>query len=140
MVVKYLKYDKVVKELLREVYIQKSKKGVNSFRRSTMDYIFVIVTAASEEEGEKIGTSLVKEELAACCNIIPNVKSVFQWKGEVSTEKEVILFIKSKASLFNRLRDRIKELHSYEVPEIIAFPISQGLPDYFRWMDDVIKA
>lgn len=105
-----------------------------------MDYILVIVTAGSEGEGEKIGSSLVNEGLAACCNIIPDIKSIFQWKGEVCTEKEVILFIKSKASLFNKLKDRIKELHSYEVPEIIAFPISQGLPDYFKWMDEVIKA
>ncbi|MBI5893917.1 MAG: divalent-cation tolerance protein CutA [Deltaproteobacteria bacterium] len=105
-----------------------------------MDYIFVIVTAASEQEGEKIGSAIVNEGLAACCNIIPNIKSIFKWKGEISTEKEVMLFIKSKTSLFNKLKDRIKELHSYEVPEIIAFPISQGLPDYFKWMDEVIKA
>lgn len=103
-----------------------------------MDYILVIVTANSDEQGEKIGTTLVQEGLAACCNIIPNVKSIFKWKGEVSAEKEVILFIKSKAFLFNRLRDRIKELHKYEVPEIIALPISQGLPEYFKWMDEVI--
>lgn len=105
-----------------------------------MDYIFVIVTAGSEEEGERIGTNVVKEGLAACCNIIPNIKSIFKWKGEICAEKEVILFIKSKASLFDKLKNRIKELHSYEVPEIIAFPISQGLPDYFKWMDEVIKA
>lgn len=105
-----------------------------------MDYMLVLVTAGSEQEGERIGTSLVKERLAACCNIIHNIKSIFCWKGEVCTEKEVILFIKSKTLLFNRLKDRIKELHSYEVPEIIALPISQGLPDYFKWMDEVIKA
>ena len=105
-----------------------------------MDYILVIVTASSEGEGEKIAGSIVKDGLAACCNIVPRIKSIFKWKGEVCTENEVLLLIKSKASLFNRLRDRIKELHSYEVPEIIAFPISQGLPDYFKWMDEVIEA
>lgn len=104
-----------------------------------MDYILVIVTAGSENDGERIGNALVKEGLAACCNIIPNVKSIFKWKGALCTEKEVMLYIKSKASLFNRLRDRVKELHTYEVPEIIAFPISHGLPDYFKWMDEVIN-
>ncbi|HBO83394.1 MAG TPA: divalent-cation tolerance protein CutA [Deltaproteobacteria bacterium] len=102
--------------------------------------MLVIVTASSEGEGEKIAGSIVKDGLAACCNIVPRIKSIFKWKGEVCTENEVLLLIKSKASLFNRLRDRIKELHSYEVPEIIAFPITHGLPDYFKWMDEVIEA
>lgn len=103
-------------------------------------YILVLVTAGSYEEGERIGKGLVEAGLAACCNILPDVTSIFQWKGEVCKEKEVLLIIKSKGSLFNKLKESVKRLHSYEVPEIIAFPISLGSADYFKWMDEVIKA
>jgi len=103
-------------------------------------YILVLVTTGSPEEGERIGKGLVEAGLAACCNILPEVRSIFQWKGEVCSEKEVLLLIKSKESLFNKLKESVKGLHSYEVPEIIAFPISLGSADYFKWMDEVIKA
>ncbi|MBI3754496.1 MAG: divalent-cation tolerance protein CutA [Deltaproteobacteria bacterium] len=103
-------------------------------------YILVLITASSLDEGEKIGSTLVEEGFAACCNIIPEVKSIFKWKGEICREKEVLLLVKSKASLFEDLKKKIKQLHSYEVPEIIAFPIEAGLQDYFKWMDEVLKA
>lgn len=102
-------------------------------------YILVLITASSVEEGEKIGTSLVEEGLAACCNIIPEIKSIFKWKGEICKEKEVLLLVKSKTSLFKRVEAQVKRLHSYEVPEIIAFPIEAGLQDYLNWMDEVLK-
>ena len=103
-------------------------------------YILVLITASSLQEGEKIGSELVKDGLAACCNIIPEVKSIFKWKGKICKEKEVLLLLKSKASLFKKLEQRVKKLHSYDVPEIIAFPIHAGLQDYFNWMDEVLKA
>lgn len=102
-------------------------------------YILVLITASSLDEGEKIGSALVKQGFAACCNIIPEVKSIFKWKGEICREKEVLLLLKSKASLFEDLKKKIKQLHSYEVPEIIAFSIEAGLQDYFKWMDEVLK-
>lgn len=102
-------------------------------------YILVLITASSVEEGEKIGTSLVEEGLAACCNIIPEIKSIFKWKGEICKEKEVLLLVKSKTSLFKRVEAQVKRLHSYEVPEIIAFPVEAGLQDYLNWMDEVLK-
>ena len=79
-------------------------------------YILVLITASSAEEGEKIGASLVEEGLAACCNIIPEIKSIFKWKGEICKEKEVLLLVKSKTSLFKRVEAQVKKLHSYEVP------------------------
>lgn len=103
-------------------------------------YILVLITASSLQEGEKIGSELVKHGLAACCNIIPEIKSIFKWKGEICKEKEVLLLVKSKASLFKKLEQRVKKLHSYDVPEIIAFSIDAGLHSYFNWMDEVLKA
>ena len=103
------------------------------------DYILVLITAGSMGEGEKIAGALVEEGLAACCNIIPGIKSVFKWKGEVCKENEALLIVKSKASVFKKLEERVKKLHSYEVPEIIAIPIEAGLKDYLKWVDEVVK-
>lgn len=102
-------------------------------------YILVLITAGSLQEAEKIGGLLVEEGLAACCNIMPGIKSIFKWKGKMCKETEVLLFVKSKSSLFKELKQRVKKLHSYEVPEIIAFSIETGLPDYFKWMNQVLK-
>ena len=102
------------------------------------DYILVLITASSMEEGEKIAGALVEEGLAACCNIIHGIRSVFKWKGEICKENEVLLLVKSKASIFERLKKRVKTLHSYETPEIIAFSIKDGLKAYLNWIDEVI--
>lgn len=103
------------------------------------DYILVLITAGSMEEGEIIASALVEEGFAACCNIIPGIKSVFKWKGEVCKENEVLLLVKSKASVFEKLKEKVKKLHSYEVPEIIAFSIKDGLQAYLNWMDEALK-
>jgi periplasmic divalent cation tolerance protein len=98
------------------------------------DYIVVFVTCASEKEGEKIAQALVQEKLAACVNIVPGLKSVFRWKGKISTEEEVLLMIKTKDVLFEKLKKRVMELHSYEVPEIIALGILTGYEKYLDWL------
>lgn len=98
----------------------------------------MLITAGSLEEGEKIAGALVEEGLAACCNIIPGIKSVFRWKGKVCKETEVLLMIKSKASIFERLKKRVKKLHSYETPEIIVFSIKDGLKAYLNWIDETL--
>ncbi len=98
------------------------------------DYIVVFVTAKSEKEGEKIAQSLLKEKLAACVNIVPGLKSVFRWKGKISTEEEVLLMIKTKDVLFEKLKKRVIELHSYEVPEIVALGILAGYEKYWDWL------
>lgn len=98
------------------------------------DYIVVFVTAKSEKEGEKIAQALVSEKLAACANIISKVKSIFRWKGKISAEEEVLLMIKTKDNLFEKLKKRILELHSYEVPEIIALGILAGHEKYLEWL------
>lgn len=98
------------------------------------DYIVVFITASSEKEGEKIASALLKEKLAACVNLIGGVKSSFRWKGQISTEDEVLLIAKTKDMLFESLKKRVLELHSYEVPEIIALPILAGFEKYLEWI------
>ena len=94
----------------------------------------VLVTASSRKEGEKIAGALVKEKLAACVNIVSPVASIFSWKGRLCKEREALLVIKTRRALFPRLATRVKALHSYEVPEIIALPIEAGWPEYLKWV------
>lgn len=100
------------------------------------DYILVFITASSEKEGEKIASSLVKERLAACVNLIRGMKSTFRWKGQISSEQEVFLIAKTKDRLFEKLKRRVMELHSYDVPEILALPILAGFEKYLSWIEE----
>lgn len=102
-------------------------------------YIVIFITASSEEEAEKIGKTLVEERLTACANIIPQIRSIFHWEGKICDEREVLLIAKSKESLFEMIKDRVIELHSYDVPEIIGLPIHSGSADYLNWIDEVTK-
>ena len=101
--------------------------------------IVVLITASSAEEAENIAKSLVEDKLVACVNIIPQIKSVYWWEGKVCEDDEIMLISKTKKSLFTTLIDRVKSLHSYEVPEIISFPISEGSPEYLNWLEKVTK-
>ena len=96
--------------------------------------IVVLVTAASERQAVRIGRALVGAELAACVNIVRGVRSIFRWEGKISEDREVLLIIKSRADLFGRLAAEVKRLHSYQVPEVIAFPIVHGAVDYLAWI------
>ena len=103
------------------------------------DYISVFITASSEQEGEKISSALVKERLAACVSMVKGVSSTFRWKGQISNEQEVLLIAKTKDTLFEKLKKRVLELHSYEVPEIVASPILAGFEKYLNWIEDETK-
>ena len=94
---------------------------------------------SSSEEAQNIATALVEEKLVACVNIIPQIRSIYWWEGKVCQDDEVMLISKTKQSLFTTLMDRVKVLHSYEVPEIIAFPILEGSPEYLSWIENVTK-
>ncbi len=98
------------------------------------DYIIVFIMVKSDKEGEKIASALLKEKLAACVNMISGAKSFFRWKGQISTEDEVLLIAKTKDVLFESLKKRVLELHSYEVPEIIATAILAGSEKYLDWI------
>ena len=99
------------------------------------DYVLVFITASSEKEGEKIARTLVKERLAACVSLPGQVKSTFRWKGEISTEEEALLIAKTKDRLFEKLKKRVLELHSYDVPEILALPVLAGFEKYLSWIE-----
>ncbi|MCJ7663566.1 MAG: divalent-cation tolerance protein CutA [Desulfobacterales bacterium] len=98
----------------------------------------IFVTAASEQEAASIGRALVEEGLAACANIIPQIRSIYRWKGEIWDERETLIIIKSREELFDRIRSRVKELHSYEVPEITAIKLEKGDPAYLQWIESVL--
>jgi len=99
----------------------------------TAEFIVVLVTSPSEGEAEKLAARLVEEKLAACVNILPT-SSLFRWEGKLSKENESLLIIKTRHSLFHNLEKRVKELHSYEIPEIIALPVVAGSKEYLGWL------
>lgn len=96
--------------------------------------IVILITAPALDKGEEIARALVTEGIAACVSIIPRITSVYRWEGKVCEDEEVLLLVKSPENLFPRIRDRVKSLHSYDIPEIIALPVIDGLPDYLEWL------
>jgi len=102
-------------------------------------HIVVLVTAKDKEEAGAIADGLIAERLAACVNIIDNVQSRFRWEGKADQSREALLIIKTEERLFEPLAAKVKELHSYDVPEIIALPIVKGSADYLQWITDSVK-
>lgn len=102
------------------------------------EFVVVLMTAGSREEAERIAESLVTEWLAACVNVIPNVVSFYRWEGKVQQDQEVLLIAKSRKDVLDDLIRRVRSLHSYTVPEIIALPLSGGSDDYLRWVDQEV--
>lgn len=100
-----------------------------------MDEFVVILCTAPPDQSEDIADVLIEEKLAACVNIT-GVKSYFRWKGESSLEKEDLLIIKTRKMNIKEIISRITELHSYEVPEIIALPIIEGYGEYLKWIEE----
>ena len=98
--------------------------------------VVIFVTAANKKEAKKIACALIKEKLAACVNIIENVNSLFWWQGKVDRLKEVLLIVKTRRTLMNKLIKKVKSLHSYAVPEIIALPIVSGDKKYLQWINE----
>lgn len=98
------------------------------------EVIVALVTAGSEEEGGRIARKLVEEKLAACVNILPAIRSIYRWEGEIQDEPEILLVIKTRRTLFDRLAARVRELHSYDTPEVIAFSVVAGEASYLDWL------
>ena len=99
-------------------------------------FIVVYVTVGSPAEGERLANALVEERLAACVNRVGPVRSIYRWQGQIEQSEEELLIIKTKRDLFERLKIRVKELHSYSVPEIIALPIVEGSEPYLKWLKE----
>ena len=96
--------------------------------------LIVFVTVSSQEEGERIGSSLVESKLAACVNVLPQVSSIFSWQGKIEKDGEIMLLIKTTSERMDDLAAKIKEMHSYDVPEILAVPVFAGSRDYIDWV------
>ncbi|MFH0762951.1 MAG: divalent-cation tolerance protein CutA [Candidatus Omnitrophota bacterium] len=101
--------------------------------------VVIFITAASKEEADKIATKLVEEKLAACVNIVSNIESVFRWRGKVDRAKELLLLVKSTEENTAEIITTVKSLHSYDVPEIIALPITTGLEPYLNWINESVR-
>jgi len=99
-----------------------------------MDEILILNTTNTSDLAQKIAAALVEAKEAACVNIIAGIRSIYSWQGKVCDEEECLLLIKSSAEKFEAVRATIRRLHSYDVPEIIAVPITAGDPDYLSWL------
>jgi len=102
-------------------------------------YQLVFMTASNLEEATKIARALVEERLAACVNMLDGCRSVYRWKGEVVDEAEVVLLAKTTSDQFRRLEKRVRELHTYEVPEIIAVDLKDVSPGYLGFLEETFS-
>lgn len=101
--------------------------------------IVLFITTSSRKEAEKIANTLLGEKLVACANMLDGVHSLFWWQGEIDSSNEVFLMVKTKSALLQEIIHRVKELHSYDVPEIIALPIVGGSQEYLSWINESVK-
>lgn len=100
-----------------------------------MKYLVIFSTVPDHETGLKISENLIKEKLAACCNLVPGLLSVFSWKGKIQHDSEELLIIKSTEKEYEAIEKRIKDLHPYQIPEIIALPLARGSDSYLNWIN-----
>lgn len=112
------------------------ERGHGALRRSTHrpQAIVVLITAGSRKTAHAIARALVVERLAACVNVLPRIRSTYRWKGRVVNDAEWMLLAKSRRSRFTALAARVRELHPYEVPEIVALEIAAGSAPYLHWL------
>lgn len=96
--------------------------------------VIILVTAPDAEAASSIGRALVEERLAACVNVIPGLRSIFRWEGAVQEETEVLMLVKARRADVEAISARVRELHPYEVPEVIAAEIAAGLDAYLEWI------
>lgn len=99
------------------------------------DKIVVLTTCDSQPQAETLARQLLERRLAACVNILPGVRSIYRWKDNIEEASELLLVIKSRRDVFDKLRETIAQLHSYEVPEVIALPVVDGSDAYLSWLD-----
>ena len=106
---------------------------------TTDEYVITWITAASAEEATVIARALVEKRLAACCGVLPGVRSIYRWQDAVREDAEALLMCKTRRTAFDQLVACVRELHSYEVPEIISTAITGGFPPYLQWIDESLS-
>jgi periplasmic divalent cation tolerance protein len=99
-----------------------------------MDFRMLYITAGSRDEAKRIGRVLVEERLAACANIIDGMESIYWWQDRLTEDREAVLIVKTRADFIVRVTERVKALHSYSVPCVVALPILDGNPAYLDWL------
>lgn len=102
-------------------------------------HIVVFITAADAEEARLIADVLLQQKKAACVNIVPGLSSLFWWRDKIDSARESLLIVKTRASLLDEIVELVKEIHSYDNPEVIALPIVGGSDDYLEWLDEVVE-
>jgi len=102
-------------------------------------YIIILVTTANRQEAERIAQQLLEAKLIACANIIDSVSSIFHWSEKIEKAEECLVLMKSSRDMFEEIAETVKELHSYDVPEILALPLVDGSKAYFEWIDSCLK-
>ena len=102
-----------------------------------MSLLVVLCTFPDKDTAQRIGRMLVEEGLAACVNVLPGVQSIYRWEGKMESAEEVLTLVKTTKGTYPRLETRLKELHPYDVPEIIALPVERGEAAYARWVGEM---
>jgi periplasmic divalent cation tolerance protein len=101
--------------------------------------MMLVIATCPEKEAAGVARSLVEEKLVACVNLLARARSVYSWQGKVEEADETVLLMKTRDDLVDRLGRRLRELHPYDVPEMIALPFEKGLPDYLAWVNEVTR-
>ena len=103
---------------------------------SASEFVVVLVTTADAEEGARLGRALVEERLAACANVVGPIRSIYRWQGAVEEADEHLVLLKARGADVAALEARVRALHSYDVPEVIALPVTAGSAPYLAWLAD----
>jgi periplasmic divalent cation tolerance protein len=103
-----------------------------------MEYAVVLVTSGSADEAARISRTLVEERLAACVNIVPGLRSIYRWQGRIEEADEWLLVVKTARHALDRVVARVRSLHVYSVPEVVALPIDGGSAEYLRWLGEQV--
>jgi periplasmic divalent cation tolerance protein len=101
-----------------------------------MAILLALSTFPDRETAKRISDQIVTEKFAACANILPGIESIYRWKEKIETANETLVFFKLSEDRQSAFQEKLRSLHPYDVPEIIFFPISSGLPEYLRWVAD----
>ena len=104
-----------------------------------MRYIVIFITCPGAKDSRRIADKLLKAKLVACVNTVPKITSRYWWKGKIEKAEECLLIAKTEKRLFKAVEKKVKSIHSYTVPEIIAVPIEAGNPDYLKWISESVK-
>ncbi len=102
-------------------------------------YAVILTTVDSQDAAERIADEVLKNRLAACVQVIGPIRSKYWWKGSIESSEEYLILIKSRKNLYKEVEDLIREIHPYEIPEIIALPVEEGLEDYLKWMSTTLR-